>query len=201
MKHKNGNIFPVLDQIIPKEIKEKRLEQKAKVIWLTGLSGAGKTTLALGLERELFHRGFFVQVLDGDNIRSGINNNLSFSEEDRKENIRRIAEISKLFNCSGIITINGFISPTEEVRKLARDIIGSENFIEVFVNASLEVCESRDKKGLYARARRGELNNFTGLDSPFEVPTNAELEICTDVQTKEESLKQALDYILPRIEF
>ena len=201
MTNISDNIFPVLDQIIPKEMKEKKLNQRAKAIWLTGLSGAGKTTLALGLEKELFKRGFDIQVLDGDNIRSGINNNLRFTEEDRKENIRRIAEVSKLFNDSGIITINGLISPTEEIRSMAREIIGDANFIEIFVNSSLEVCESRDKKGLYAKARKGELKNFTGIDSPFEIPEQAELEIRTDIQTKEESLQQALDYILPLIEY
>jgi adenylylsulfate kinase len=201
MSKRDENIFPVHDQVLQKDFKEKILNQRAKAIWLTGLSGSGKTTLAIGLEQELFKKGYFAKVLDGDNIRSGINNNLRFTEEDRKENIRRIAEVSKLFNDCGIITINGLISPTEEIRELARKIIGEENFIEIFVNSSLEVCESRDKKGLYAKARKGELKNFTGVDSPFEVPASADLEIKTDTLTKEESLELALEYILPKVEY
>jgi adenylylsulfate kinase len=169
------------------------------VIWFAGLSGAGKTTLAKRLEEELFTRNFMVQILDGDNIRSGINNNLSFSEEDRKENIRRIAEVSKLFLNCGIIAINSFISPTREVRHLAREIIGRENFIEVYINAPLEVCEKRDVKGLYARARKGEIKDFTGIGAPFEVPVDADIEIRTDLLNIEQSVEKLLEFLLPRI--
>ncbi len=193
------NIFPVFHKIIQREDKEKKLRQKARVIWFTGLSGAGKTTLAKRLEEELFNRGFLVQILDGDNIRSGINNNLSFSEEDRMENIRRIAEVSKLFLNCGVIAINSFISPTREIRHLAMDIVGRGDFIEVFINAPLAVCEERDVKGLYAKARRGEIRDFTGIDSPFENPTEADIEIRTDLLTIEESVEKLLEFILPKI--
>ncbi len=198
MKNEN-NIFPVFNKIVQREEKEKLLKQKAQVIWLTGLSGSGKTTIARHLDQEFYNRGFVAQVLDGDNIRSGINNNLKFTEEDRYENIRRISEVNKLFLNCGIITLNSFISPTEEIRNMAIDIIGKENFIEIFINTPIEVCEQRDIKGLYAKARRGELKNFTGIDSPFEAPVNPDIEIKTDKQTIEESVKQALEYILPRI--
>ena len=140
-----------------------------------------------------------VQILDGDNIRSGINSNLSFSEEDRRENIRRIAEVSKLFLNCGIIAINSFISPTEELRHIAREIIGKENFIEVYINAPLDVCEKRDVKGLYARARKGEIPDFTGVSSPFELPDGADLEIRTDLLTIDESVAKLLEYLLPKI--
>jgi adenylylsulfate kinase len=187
--------------IIERKDKEKRLHQNSKVIWMTGFSGAGKTTLATQLEAELFNLGYLSFILDGDNIRAGINKNLTFSEDDRIENIRRIAEISKLFLESGIIIINCFISPTEEIRKMAKTIIGEDDFIEVFVNAPFEVCEKRDVKGLYSKARKGEIKDFTGIDSPFEVPENPDIEVMTDPSTVEESIRQILDYILPRIEY
>jgi adenylylsulfate kinase len=193
------NIFPVFHKIIQREDKQKRLRQKAMVIWFTGLSGAGKTTLAKLLEEELFERNYLVQILDGDNIRSGINNNLSFSEEDRKENIRRIAEVSKLFLNCGIIVINSFISPTDEIRQMARQIIGEENFTEIFIDAPLDVCEQRDVKGLYAKARRGEIRDFTGISSPFEIPDDADLEIRTDLLTIEQSVAKLLDFVLPKV--
>jgi adenylylsulfate kinase len=199
MQNNQHNIYPVFHKIIQREDKEKRLRQKAMVIWFAGLSGAGKTTLAKRLEEELFARNFMVQILDGDNIRSGINNNLSFSAKDRKENIRRIAEVSKLFLNCGIITINSFISPTREVRHLAMDIIGKENFIEVYINSPLEVCEKRDAKGLYARARKGEIKDFTGIGAPFEVPVDADLEIRTDLLTIEKSVEKLLEFLLPKI--
>lgn len=195
------NIFPVFHEILGRAEKESLLNQQAKVIWLTGLSGAGKTTLAKHLEETLFHKGFLTHILDGDNIRSGINNNLGFSDADRFENIRRIAEISKLFINCGVISINCFISPTEDVREMARRIIGPDDFIEVFVNAPLKVCEERDVKGLYSRARSGEIKEFTGITSPFETPRHHDIEIRTDLLSIEESVKQMLDFILPRIEY
>jgi len=201
MTSSDKNIYPVFHQIINREAKEKKLKQRSKVIWFTGLSGAGKTTLARRLEEDLFSRNILVQVLDGDNIRSGINNNLSFSEEDREENIRRIAEVSKLFLNCGVVTLNSFISPTEKMRQMAIEIIGRENFIEVFVNAPLEVCEERDVKGLYARARRGEIKDFTGISSPFEYPEGLDLEIRTDLLTIEESAAKLLTFVLPKIEY
>lgn len=194
------NIFPVFNEILGRTEKENLLNQRGKVVWLTGLSGAGKTTLAKHLERALFGKGFLTQVLDGDNIRTGINNNLGFSDTDRFENIRRIAEISKLFVNCGVITINCFISPTEDIREMARRIIGRDDFIEVYVNAPLKVCEERDVKGLYTRARRGEIKEFTGITSPFETPENIDIEIRTDLQSVEDSVEQLLQVILPRIQ-
>jgi adenylylsulfate kinase len=179
--------------------KEQRLKQKAKVLWMTGLSGSGKTTIGLALEKELYKRGFLVILLDGDLVRTGINNNLKFSVEDRKENIRRIAEVSKLFVNCGVVTINCFISPTDEIRAMAKNIIGKDDFLEVFVCAPLEICETRDVKGLYAKARRGEIPEFTGISSPFDIPPDPDLVLKTDQMSVEESVQCALDFILPKI--
>jgi adenylylsulfate kinase len=195
----DNNLFPVHHEILGRDAKEALLKQRSKVIWLTGLSGAGKTTLAKHLESELFNRGYLTQVLDGDNVRTGINNNLGFSDQDRYENIRRIAEISKLFVNCGVITINCFISPTEEIREMARRIIGPDDFIEIYVNAPLSICEGRDVKGLYSRARRGEIKEFTGITSPFETPVHIDIEIRTDLLSIGESVKQMLELVLPRI--
>ena len=200
MQDKNKIIFPEHLKTISRGEKERLIRQQSRVIWMTGLSGSGKTTLARQLDWELFNRGYLSQILDGDIIRSGINNNLKFTETDRMENIRRIAEVSKLFLNCGIITINSFISPTEEIRKMAMGILGRDNVIEVFVNAPMEVCEGRDVKGMYAKARRGEIKNFTGIDSPFETPQDVDVEVRTDLQTVEESVEQLLAHILPRIE-
>lgn len=201
MGSEENHIYPVFDQILRREDKEKLLNQRSKVIWCTGLSGAGKTTLAKNLEKALHVQGYLTQVLDGDNIRSGINNNLKFTEEDRKENIRRIAEVSKLLIHSGVITINSFISPTDDIRQMAMDIIGKENFIEIYVEAPIEVCEERDVKGLYAKARAGKIKNFTGIDSPFEAPKNPDIVINTDKFSISECLTQAMDYVLPRVKY
>lgn len=191
------NIFTVFDQILGRRDKEKLLKQHARVIWMTGLSGSGKTTIARGIELELNRRLFLTQILDGDNIRSGINNNLGFSDADRFENIRRISEVSKLFLNCGIICINSFISPTRKIREIAYSIIGRDNIIEVFVNAPLEVCEQRDTKGLYKKAREGEIKNFTGIDSPFDPPENPDIELRTDQMNIEASLEKCMRYILP----
>ena len=158
-----------------------------KVIWLTGLSGSGKTTLATHISREL-KKKYPVQVFDGDIIRKGLNKDLAFSEHDRLENIRRIAEVSKLFLEAGFLTINCFISPTHEIRQLAREIIGDEQFIEVYLNSSLETCEHRDVKGLYKKARNGEINNFTGISSIYETPLHPDIIIDTNHQTVDESV-------------
>jgi adenylylsulfate kinase len=179
--------------------KEQRLKQKAKVLWMTGLSGSGKTTIGLALEKELYNLGFLVMLLDGDLVRTGINNNLKFSVEDRKENIRRIAEVSKLFVNCGVVTINCFISPTDEIRTMAKNIIGKEDFLEVFISAPLEICETRDVKGLYAKARKGEIPEFTGISSPFDIPPDPDLVLKTDQMSVEESVQSALDFILPKI--
>ncbi len=198
LENKN-HIYPVFDRMLRREDKEKLLRQHAKVIWLTGLSGSGKTTIALALEKILYHQGYLTQVLDGDNIRSGINNNLGFSAEDRYENIRRIAEISKLFVHCGIITIDCFVSPTIEIRENAKKIIGKDDFVEVFINTPLEICEQRDVKGLYKKARAGEIKNFTGIDAPFEPPKNPDIEIKTENKTVDESAQELADKILPLI--
>ncbi len=185
--------------MVSRSEKEGLLKQKSVVIWLTGLSGAGKTTLATGLERTLFNKGFLTKTLDGDQLRSGINSNLGFTDQDRQENIRRVAEISRLFVECGVICIDSFISPTAVMRQTARQIIGNDNFIEIYLKASLEVCEQRDPKGLYKSARKGEIRNFTGIGSPYEVPLNPELVIDTDKYSIEESLEICLNTIIPRI--
>jgi adenylylsulfate kinase len=199
MNTSSENIFPVFDKIISKEKKEKLLNQKGKVVWLTGLSGSGKTTIALQLEKELYKLGFLVQILDGDNIRAGINNNLSFSEDDRTENIRRIAEVSKLFLNCGVITINCFVSPTIKMRQIAEKIIGKENYYEIFINADLETCEKRDVKGLYKKARNGEIKNFTGIDSQYEKPNNPSLEVNTSQLSIDQSIEIILKNVLPQL--
>ncbi len=193
------NIFPVFDQILQREDKEKMLQQHAKVIWMTGLSGSGKTTIAKQLEHILHHKGFLTKLLDGDNIRSGINNNLTFSAEDRAENIRRISEVSKLFLNCGVICINCFVSPTNDIRHKIIEIVGEENVLMVFVNTPLEVCEARDVKGLYAKARKGEIPNFTGISAPFDVPDMPYIEVKTEGLTVEESAQQILDKVLPHL--
>lgn len=197
----SNNIFPVFNSIISKKDKEKKLNQKAKVIWLTGLSGSGKTTIALELEKKLFKMGYFVQVLDGDNIRIGISNNLSFSDNDRLENIRRISEVSKLFIDCGIITINCFVSPTKSIRNKAKEIIGDKNFIGVYINANLETCEERDTKGLYKKARMGEIDNFTGISSVFETPDPSFININTNKTNINKSVDYLLEAILPKIQY
>jgi adenylylsulfate kinase len=193
------NIHPIFDRLVSRAEREERLRQRSKVIWFTGLSGSGKSTIAQHLERYLFEQGFFGKVLDGDNIRSGINNNLGFSEVDRRENIRRIAEVSRLYVQSGIISINSFISPTIAIRQMARDIIGADDFIEIYVNAPLEVCEKRDVKGLYKKARSGQIKGFTGIDAPYEAPEQPDLEIKTDEVSVEEAVEKVFNYILPQI--
>ncbi|HDS06593.1 MAG TPA: adenylyl-sulfate kinase [Bacteroides sp.] len=193
------NIYPVFDRIYDRKVKEEILRQRARVIWFTGLSGSGKTTLAANLEKELFFRRFFCHVLDGDNIRTGINNNLGFSAEDRLENIRRIAEVSRLLINTGMITICSFISPTREIRNLARSIIGEMDFIEIFLNPPLEVCEQRDTKGLYEKARAGIIKDFTGISSPFEAPANPDLEIDTSKLGIKDSVDLIFETIIDRI--
>ena len=191
----SSNIYPVFDKILQRKDKEKLLNQNSKVIWMTGLSGSGKTTIAIGVERELNKLGILTQILDGDNIRTGINNNLGFTLEDRKENIRRISEVSKLFLNCGIVTINCFVSPTKDIREVAKNIVGEKDFIEVYINAPYEVCEQRDVKGLYKKARNGEIKNFTGLDAPFEAPQNPNIEIKTNELSIEESVKKVVEHI------
>jgi len=193
------HIYPVFDKMLPREAKETLLGQRGVVIWMYGLSGSGKSTLANLLERRLHEEGRMVKVLDGDNIRSGLNSNLGFSDEDRLENIRRVAEVSKLFSDSGIVTINSFITPLEELRSMAREIIGSEDLLEVYVKASFETCAERDPKGLYAKVKAGEVKHFTGKDSAFEEPQNADLVIDTEALSEEESLAVLLEASRSRI--
>jgi len=200
MKAEDNNVFSVFDEIISREEKENFLRQKARVIWMTGLSGSGKTTLAKYLERSLMQRQYLSKLLDGDNIRTGLNKDLGFAESGRLENIRRIAEVSKLFMDGGVICINCFVSPTEDIRSLARDIIGKDDFIEVYINTPLEECESRDVKGLYKKARAGEIKDFTGISAPFEAPVHANIEIKTSGKTIAESGEELVRKILPFIE-
>ncbi len=197
----SNNIHTTFDKIKDRRAKEIYLKQRAKVIWFTGLSGSGKTTLASLLEKQLFELNYFCQILDGDNVRSGINKNLKFTEEDRLENIRRIAEVAKLFMNCGIILICSFISPTNEIRQMAKEIIGEDDFLEIFVNAPLEVCESRDPKGLYKKARAGEIKNFTGITSPFEIPENPFVEVDNTNSNIGETVETILLQILPEIRF
>jgi adenylylsulfate kinase len=193
------NIHPIFDRLLSREERENRLQQRGKVLWLTGLSGSGKSTIAQGLEHRLFAEGYFPQVLDGDNIRIGINNNLGFSLEDREENIRRIAEVAKLYLNSGVIVLCSFISPTKAIREQAEQIIGKEDFLEIFIDTPLDVCEARDVKGLYAKARRGEIKGFTGIDSPYEAPERAFLTVPTRDMTVEDAVTQVYTALLPVI--
>lgn len=195
------NIHPEFDKMLGRDSKEALLRQRGKVIWLYGLSGSGKSTLASGLERRLHADGVMTQILDGDNIRTGLNSNLGFSDEDRRENIRRIAEVAKLFKNAGIVTIASFICPKNELRALARDVVGDRDFTEVYVKCSFETCEKRDVKGLYAKAKAGEIENFTGRDSSFEPPADGvpELVIDTDEEDIDTSLGRLLETVAAQI--
>lgn len=191
-----GNIYPIYDKMMTRADKEDILRQHGLMVWFTGLSGSGKSTIAIGVEHELHRLGKLCRILDGDNIRCGINSDLGFSAEDRMENIRRIAELGKLFVQTGIVTLSCFVSPTNDVRNLARNIIGERDFMEVYVSTPLEECERRDVKGLYARARRGEVKEFTGISAPFEAPENPTLEIDTSRLSLEESVGMVMKMIL-----
>ena len=193
------NIYLIFEKMLQRKDREALLKQKGIMIWFTGLSGSGKSTLAIALERELYKQGILCRILDGDNIRSGINNNLGFSEADRTENIRRIAEVSKLFVDCGIVTIAAFISPTHAIRRMASEIIGEDDFLEVYVSTPIEECERRDVKGLYAKARRGEIKEFTGISSPFEAPEHPFISIDTSRQSLADSVKVLLEAVSPKI--
>ena len=195
MNSELNTIYPIFDRMMSREDKESLLGQRGIMIWMTGLSGSGKSTIALGVERELHKRGILCRILDGDNIRAGINSNLGFSEEDRRENIRRIAEIGKLFVGTGIVTIACFVSPTIELRQMARNIIGEKDFREVYIATPLDECERRDVKGLYARARRGEVKDFTGISAPFESPTSPDLTLDTSQMTLKEEVEAVVELI------
>lgn len=193
------HIHPIFDRMLTRSDKEKLLQQRGAVLWFTGLSGSGKSTVAQAAERELYQQGHFTKLLDGDNIRTGLGNNLGFSVADRRENIRRIAEVARLFLDAGTICLCSFVSPTIEIRDLARAIVGEEDFLEIYVNAPLEVCEARDVKGLYQKARAGVIKDFTGIDSPFEAPQAPFLELKTDEEELSDSANRVLQALEPRL--
>lgn len=190
-----SNIYPIQTKVSQAQ-REELLQQRARLIWFTGLSGSGKSTLAVQLEAVLHAKGFKTYLLDGDNIRAGINKDLSFTDADRIENIRRIGEVSKLMLDSGIIVLSAFISPFQSDRDQVKKIVGAENYIEVFVDTPLEVCEQRDVKGLYKKARAGEIKNFTGIDSTYEIPVSPDIIIQTHVL----SVNDSLDLLLSAVE-
>lgn len=192
------NIHPIFERVVSRREKEERHGQSARVIWLFGLSGSGKSTLATGLEKRLFEKGFVTHLLDGDNVRTGLNQNLGFSDEDRAENIRRIAEVSKLMVEAGLVVINSFITPLRANRAAARAILG-EDLVEVYVRASFETCALRDVKGLYAKARQGGVTHFTGKDSLFEEPATCDLVLDTENFSPEATLETLYDFVIPRI--
>ncbi len=192
-------IYTTFEQIKGRDAKEVYLKQRGKVIWFTGLSGSGKTTLASALEKRLLELNYFCQILDGDNVRSGINKNLMFTEDNRMENIRRIAEAGKLFMNCGIILICAFISPTNEMRQMAREIIGEDDFLEVFIDTPLKICEQRAPKGLYKKARAGEIKNFTGISSPFETPANPYMVVDNTKADINNTVREMLKRIIPEV--
>lgn len=178
------------DSAVTKADRRMHLKQASFVLWFTGLSGSGKSTLSVALEQYLFQQGYLVYRLDGDNIRHGLNNNLGFSPDDRTENIRRIGEVSKLFVDAGVIAMTAFISPYQVDRALVRAMVEAGEFVEIYVECSVEACEQRDTKGLYAKARRGEIKEFTGISAPYEAPTNPEITIATEGKTVTECVQQ-----------
>ncbi|GAB3655450.1 adenylyl-sulfate kinase [Echinicola sediminis] len=194
----NQNVFPTTFKIT-QEDRVLLLKQKPLLIWFTGLSGSGKSTLARRTEQTLFAEGYKTYLLDGDNLRTGLNKDLKFSDEDRIENLRRVGEVSRLMMDAGLIVIAAFISPFEKERQWIRELVGAENFIEVHVDCPLEVCEKRDVKGLYERARRGEIKRFTGIDSVYEAPLNPNLTVQTDDQSIETSLEKVYHKIKSKL--
>ena len=195
----SSHLHPTFDRMLPREAKERLLGQRGLVVWLYGLSGSGKSTLAHLLEHALHAEGRFTVTLDGDNVRTGLNQNLGFSDDDRRENIRRVAEVAKLFAQSGVVTIASFITPKNELRSLARDILGDDDLLEVYVKASFETCAERDVKGLYAKAKSGEVKQFTGKDSAFEEPDRADLVIDTESESEAESLNRLKEAVEARM--
>lgn len=193
------SIYPIFERMEPRSAKERLLSQRGVTLWFTGLSGSGKSTIAIALERYLSSRGHLCRILDGDNIRCGINSDLGFSESDRRENIRRIAEVCKLFTSTGVITLAAFVSPTRDLRRMAAEIIGRDDFVEIYVSTPIEECERRDVKGLYAKARRGEIADFTGVSAPFEAPDAADIVINTSNIGIEECVRQIMERLAPRI--
>jgi adenylylsulfate kinase len=194
------HIHPIFDRILDRRQKEELLQQRAVVVWLVGLSGSGKSTIAQALEKRLHEAGYLTQLLDGDNLRSGINSDLGFSAEDRQENLRRTAEISRLFLNCGIITLCSFISPTRDVRQRAKELIGEADFLEVWVKCSFDECARRDVKGLYAKALRGEIKNFTGLDAPFEEPEAPWLVLNTEERPEAQCVDLLYQQLIQRVQ-
>jgi adenylylsulfate kinase len=198
------NLYPIFDRVLGRADKEAKLRQRGRVIWLYGLSGSGKSTLAIALERRLHAEGVTTHLLDGDNVRTGLNRDLGFTDADRAENIRRIAEVAKLFVQAGVVVIAAFITPQRAHRQLARTIIGAEDFSEVYVAASFDTCAARDPKGLYAKARAGTVQQFTGRDSAFEPPLPEDPDarvIDTEAGTASDSLNQLHAIVLNHITF
>ena len=191
-----SDIYPITDRMLTKVEHERLLGQRGCVLWFTGLSGSGKSTLALALERRLYEKGLVCRLLDGDNVRQGVCAGLGFSEEDRRENIRRVAEVARLFADTGIITLCCFVSPTRDMRKMARDIVGEENFVEVYVSTPIEVCEERDVKGLYAKARRGGIKDFTGVSAPYEIPMSPQVNIDTSLVNIDRAVEILLSHVI-----
>ena len=191
-------IYPIKTKVSAAE-RHRLMNQKPRLIWFTGLSGSGKSTLAVQLEAALHAQGFKTYLLDGDNIRSGLNKDLTFTDDARVENIRRISEVCKLFLDAGVVLLSAFISPFKADREQVKSIVGAENYIEVFVDAPLEVCEQRDVKGLYKKARAGEVKNFTGISSPYEKPANPDIVIATDKMSVEQSIDVLMRSIIPKI--
>ena len=191
-------IFP-FDSKINYEQRKKAMMQDPHLIWLTGLSGSGKTTLALRLEHYFFGKGFKVFILDGDNVRMGLCKGLGFSEDDRKENLRRVGEVATLMLDAGLIAICAFISPCEDDRMAIKEMVGEQRFIEVYVNCSLQICEERDVKGLYAKARQGIIPHFTGISAPYDPPASPAIELMTAEETVEESVRKIIEFVEPLI--
>jgi adenylylsulfate kinase len=196
-----SSIYPIYTQMLSRTEREKKLRQHAKVIWLYGLSGSGKSTLATALEHRLFKAGYVIAHLDGDNVRDGLNRGLGFSDADREENIRRVAEVSKLFVQSGVICLNSFITPKESLRTLAREILGENDLLEIYVECSFETCRKRDVKGLYQRAHEGQVPHFTGKESAFEPPARPHLILNTENTPTEDSLETLYSFVLGHIKF
>ena len=194
------NIYPIEDRLLSRSDREDTYGYKAMVFWLCGLSGSGKSTLAIGLEKFLFSKNVHAVVLDGDNLRSGVCQDLGFSLEDRMENIRRISEIAKVLISNGLVPIVSLISPTIKIRETAKSIIGDDDFNEIFVKSSFQKCKDRDVKGLYAKSAQGNLGSFSGKDSVFENPTNPWLEIDTENETHEQSMTKLCDAVLGKIQ-
>ena len=193
------NIHPIHEKMLGREEREKKLRQHARVIWLTGLSGSGKSTLAAALERRLFADGFVTVLLDGDNLREGLNRDLGFTDAGREENVRRAAELARLLVQAGIVCISSFITPKESFREMARKIISAENLLEIYVECPFETCRERDVKGLYKKAAQGQVANFTGQTSDFEPPTHPALTIHTGEEAKEQSLETLYRFVVERL--